>query len=175
MKNKTIDVNLQNSYKITIAESCNSIGEVLKQYIPTNAVVIHDCNLPVEFLEKIKKSFVESGIVCEFLEIKKSGEAIKTLQTFEEICEELALIGVNRKTTLIALGGGTVGDFVGFVASTFMRGVPFIQVPTTLLSMVDSSVGGKVAVNLGRAKNCIGAFYQPKHVFIDISFLKLGT
>ena len=169
---KTVDVKLANSYKITISQNCDEIGKILKEYILQNAILIYDCNFPVEFLEKIKKNFAENGIIFECLKIKKCGEDIKTLQTFEEICNKLTLIGVNRKTTLIAIGGGTIGDFVGFVASTFMRGLPFIQIPTTLLSMVDSSVGGKVAVNLGKYKNFIGSFYQPKHVFIDVSFLK---
>ncbi len=170
--NKIIDVNLQNPYKITISNSCTSIGEALKQYIPQNAVIIHDCNLPKTFVLHVVESFVKNEIPHNVIELETAGESVKTLQQFELIAEKLMAIGVNRKTTIVALGGGTVGDFVGFVASTFMRGVPFIQVPTTLLSMVDSSVGGKVAVNLGNYKNCIGAFYQPKHVFIDISFLK---
>ena len=167
-----IDVNVANFYQITIAQNPSNIGRVLKQFIKTNAVIIHDSNIQLQMLEQIKQSFSENRIEFSILKLERVGEDVKTFEHFKEISGELIERGVNRKTTLIAIGGGTVGDFVGFIASTFMRGIPFIQIPTTLLSMVDSSVGGKVAINLGHYKNCIGAFYQPKHVFIAISFLQ---
>jgi 3-dehydroquinate synthase len=170
--NKIIDVNVAHSYKITIEHNSSQIGEVLKNFIKSNAVIIHDSNIPLKSIEQIEQSFVQNGIEFSKITLEKTGEGIKTFEHFREISERLIEMNVNRKTTLVAIGGGTVGDFVGFVASTFMRGIPFIQVPTTLLSMVDSSVGGKVAINLGHYKNCIGAFCQPKHVFIDVSLLK---
>jgi 3-dehydroquinate synthase len=170
--NKTIDVNVSHFYQITIAKSSKNIGGVLKKFIKTNAVIIHDSNISLQNLEQIEQSFAKNGIEFSKIKLEKTGEEVKTFEHFREISEKLIEMNVNRKTTLIALGGGTVGDFVGFVASTFMRGITFIQIPTTLLSMVDSSVGGKVAINLGHYKNCIGAFYQPKHVFIDASLLK---
>ena len=100
------------------------------------------------------------------------GEAHKTLASFERIMSALLEGKHGRDTTLIALGGGVIGDLVGFAAACYQRGVPFIQVPTTLLSQVDSSVGGKTAVNHPLGKNMIGAFYQPKAVIIDIDCLR---
>ncbi|PPD58244.1 3-dehydroquinate synthase [Dehalogenimonas etheniformans] len=99
------------------------------------------------------------------------GEAYKSLVTAGHLYEGLSKKHAERGTPIIALGGGVIGDLAGFVASTYQRGVPFIQVPTTLLAQVDSSIGGKVAVNVGRLKNMAGAFYQPKMVVTDISTL----
>jgi 3-dehydroquinate synthase len=101
-----------------------------------------------------------------------AGEPSKSLDMASEIYGEMIRSGADRKTVVIALGGGVVGDLAGFVASTFMRGVPFIQVPTSLLAMVDSSVGGKVAVNHPLGKNMIGHFYQPEAVLMSIDTLK---
>lgn len=102
----------------------------------------------------------------------RDGEVYKNLQSVSEILDELATSGAGRDTTVIALGGGVVGDMTGFAAATYMRGVPFIQIPTTLLSQVDSSVGGKTGVNHERGKNLIGAFYQPGLVLIDTDTLQ---
>jgi 3-dehydroquinate synthase len=100
------------------------------------------------------------------------GEQFKTLQTLESIIGDLLAKGHNRSTTIVALGGGVVGDTAGYAAASYQRGVPFVQVPTTLLSQVDSSVGGKTAVNHELGKNMIGAFYQPKGVYIDTDTLQ---
>jgi 3-dehydroquinate synthase len=165
-------VNTGNPYEITIGINLD-FGKILKPFIKANAILVYDSNLPQKKLMEIKQSLQESGIEFLTIELQTTGEDIKTLAHFEAVTKELIENhNTTRKTTLVAIGGGTVGDFIGFVASSFMRGIPFIQVPTTLLSMVDSSVGGKVAINLGHYKNCIGAFYQPKHVLIDVSFLQ---
>ena len=100
------------------------------------------------------------------------GEAYKTLETVEDILDTLVEHGANRDTTLVALGGGVVGDITGFAAACYMRGVDFVQVPTTLLAQVDSSVGGKTGVNHASGKNLIGAFHQPSAVLIDTDTLK---
>jgi len=100
------------------------------------------------------------------------GEQFKTLQTLESIIGDLLAKGHNRSTTIVALGGGVVGDTAGYAAASYQRGVPFVQVPTTLLSQVDSSVGGKTAVNHELGKNMIGAFYQPKGVYVDTDTLQ---
>ena len=99
------------------------------------------------------------------------GEQFKNLRTVEEIIGQMLKKGANRTTTILALGGGVVGDTAGFVASVFQRGVPFFQIPTTLLAQVDSSVGGKTAVNHKDGKNMIGAFYQPQTVVVDTNTL----
>ncbi len=101
------------------------------------------------------------------------GEAHKTMATVQRIIDELVSLGANRDTTVVALGGGVVGDIAGFAAACYMRGVAFVQVPTTLLAQVDSSVGGKTGVNHERGKNLIGAFHQPQAVMIDTD--TLGT
>lgn len=103
--------------------------------------------------------------------ILKDGEKEKNIKNYLKIVQKAIQLGLTRKDILIAIGGGVVGDLTGFVASTYMRGIDFIQVPTTLLSMVDSSVGGKTAIDIDEAKNIIGTFYQPKAVFININFL----
>lgn len=100
------------------------------------------------------------------------GEAHKSWESFERLHGELARAGADRRTVLFALGGGVVGDLCGFAAATYMRGIPFVQVPTTLLAQVDSSVGGKTGLNLPEGKNLVGAFYQPKAVWADLGVLK---
>jgi len=100
------------------------------------------------------------------------GEKEKNYQNYIKIINKATELGLTRKDVIIAVGGGVVGDIAGFAASTYMRGIDFIQIPTTLLSAVDSSVGGKTAIDLPNAKNIIGTFYQPKKVFININFLQ---
>jgi 3-dehydroquinate synthase len=111
------------------------------------------------------------GLAVEKLEFP-AGEASKNIQTCVGVAEQLAERGADRTSALIALGGGVVGDVTGFVASIFMRGIPYVQVPTTLLAQVDSSIGGKTGVDVPSAKNMLGTFCQPKAVFIDIDFLE---
>ena len=108
---------------------------------------------------------------CEVL-VLKDGEKEKNFKNYIKILETAEKMGLTRKDVMIALGGGVVGDITGFAAATYMRGIDYIQVPTTLLSMVDSSVGGKTAIDMAGIKNIVGAFYQPKRVFININFLK---
>lgn len=169
-----ISVQAQQPYKISIQNNAfEQFGAILKPYMESDAILVFDAHIPWSVKEKIVSSFKSAGVKCEIVTLQKSGEDIKTISFFEEFCRELPeKYGITRKTTLVAVGGGTVGDFIGFVASSLMRGMPFIQVPTTLLSMVDSSVGGKVAVNIGQYKNFIGSFYQPKHVLIETAFLE---
>lgn len=101
-----------------------------------------------------------------------SGEAYKKIETVEKIWKELLSYHADRHSLVLNLGGGVIGDMGGFAASTYMRGIPFVQVPTTLLSMVDASVGGKTGINFGELKNLIGSFQQPERVFIDTTYLK---
>ncbi len=111
-----------------------------------------------------------AGIHAELLTFPH-GESNKTLQTIGDLAGKLARLGFDRKDALIGLGGGVTGDLTGFLASSYMRGIPFVQIPTTLLAQVDSSVGGKTGVDIPEGKNLVGAFYQPKAVYIDISVL----
>jgi 3-dehydroquinate synthase len=100
------------------------------------------------------------------------GESSKSLDTYQKVVDTLIEKGIKRNHLIIALGGGVIGDLTGFVAATLFRGIPYIQIPTTLLAMVDSSIGGKVGIDLKQGKNLLGSFYQPKLVFIDTNFLK---
>lgn len=104
--------------------------------------------------------------------VLKDGEVQKNLKNYEKIVKKSIELKLTRKDIIIAIGGGVVGDMAGFVASSYMRGIEFIQVPTTLLACVDSSVGGKTAIDMPKGKNYIGAFYQPKSVYINLNFLK---
>ncbi len=119
----------------------------------------------------VTESLVSAGYSVHKI-LVPDGEEYKTLQTLEQIFDELIGHNFDRTTGLIALGGGVIGDMVGFAAATFLRGVPFAQIPTTLLAQVDSSVGGKTAVNHPLGKNLIGAFYQPALVLIDVATLE---
>jgi 3-dehydroquinate synthase len=135
------------------------------------AVIITDTNVKKHYAGIMEDGLTSAGYDVEILEIPP-GEQNKTLKTAARLYDELSRINTERITPVLALGGGVTGDLAGFVAATYMRGVPYIQAPTTLLAMTDSSIGGKTAVDLGRLKNIIGAFYQPKLVVADINTLK---
>ena len=135
------------------------------------AMVVSDTNVLPLHGEKILRILSDAGLSAEVCPIP-AGEASKCLEQAEKCFTRAIELGLDRKSPIIALGGGVVGDLAGFIAATYMRGVPFVQIPTTLLAQVDSSVGGKVAVNHSLGKNLIGAFYQPKAVFIDLSMLR---
>jgi 3-dehydroquinate synthase len=120
---------------------------------------------------KVQQTLRETGLKVDMIDFP-AGEASKDIQTSLRICDQMIDMGADRTSALIALGGGVVGDITGFVASIYMRGIPYIQVPTTLLAQVDSSIGGKTGIDLSQGKNILGTFYQPKGVFIDLAFLK---
>jgi 3-dehydroquinate synthase len=166
----TLTVELgERSYPILIQANLLDHPEVLTTHLVTNKVVVvtNDVVDPLYFplISQALAGYEVSKIVVP------DGEQYKNLQSFEMVISKLLEMSAGRDTTLIALGGGVVGDLTGFVAASFQRGVPFIQIPTTLLSQVDSSVGGKTAVNHPLGKNMIGAFYQPKAVLIDTNSL----
>lgn len=110
------------------------------------------------------------GLKVDMVEVP-SGEGSKSVETCLDLIHRLMLLGVDRGFGLLALGGGVVGDLTGFVASIYMRGIPYVQVPTTLLAQVDSSIGGKTGIDLQEGKNLIGTFHQPKAIFVDLAFL----
>ena len=134
-------------------------------------VIITDKNVGKYYLASVKKQLRHYGGEVYAIVIK-AGEASKCLSEVEEIYFRLQELNFTRKDLIVALGGGVVGDLAGFVAATYLRGVEFVQIPTSLLAQVDSSVGGKTGVDLGYQKNLVGAFYQPKAVLIDPGFLE---
>lgn len=167
---KSLEVNLgDHSYPIYIEKDGNTLSSFLCPQIKGKRVVVvsNTTVLPI-FKPQIENALTDFDVSYYAM---PDGEAYKTLDTYHDIMTFLLEQGAARDVTLIALGGGVVGDICGFVAATFMRGVDFIQVPTTLLSQVDSSVGGKTAVNHPLGKNMIGAFYQPQAVYIGMDSL----
>lgn len=150
----------------------DTIGEKIKEIkTPCRAVIVSDDTVFSLYGERVKTSLEKSGFaVLEY--IVPHGENSKSVENFTKIQEFCAENNVTRTDLFIALGGGVVGDLTGFVASTYLRGVDFVQIPTTVLAMVDSSVGGKTAINLNAGKNLCGAFYQPIAVFADCETLK---
>ena len=157
-------------YPIYIGASLLKQPELLRKHVAGNQVLIvsNDTIAPL-YLDAIKNTFHD--LQCDVV-ILPDGEQYKTLATLETIFNTLLENGHNRTTTLIALGGGVVGDITGYAAASYQRGVSFLQVPTTMLAQVDSSVGGKTAVNHPLGKNMIGAFHQPGCVLIDTDTLK---
>ena len=132
--------------------------------------VISDFNVGPHFAKTALRSLKRADFECSLITLP-AGETAKSLRSMEICYDQLATQRLERKSFIIALGGGVVGDVAGFVAASYLRGIPFVQVPTTLLAQVDSSVGGKVGVNLKAGKNLIGAFYQPKLVLCDLNTL----
>ncbi|HHT9112753.1 MAG TPA: 3-dehydroquinate synthase [Candidatus Wunengus sp. YC65] len=169
----TIRVNLPaNSYNIYIDKGIlEKIGNTLvKENAPCKTLLITDKNI-----EKVYGSIVSESLRKNKFDVRlvslQPGEERKTLETALTLYDACFDHKLDRSSLIVALGGGVVGDISGFVAATFMRGIPFIQVPTSLLAQVDSSIGGKVAVNHPKGKNMIGSFYQPRAVFIDTDTL----
>jgi 3-dehydroquinate synthase len=136
----------------------------------SHAVVITDSNVEKPHATLAAESLSATGATVDILTVP-AGEPSKSVASADALWDQLLQAGADRKTVIVAVGGGVVGDLAGFVAATFARGLPFVQVPTTLLAQVDSSVGGKVGVNLSQAKNMVGAFWQPAGVLIDTAVL----
>ncbi len=169
----TIGIKLNDtSYEILIGDSALAeLGRELKKRINcSHAVVITNPNVRELCWGIVKDSLEGSAVRCDLIEVP-DGEEYKSLEVAVDIYKKLISLKTYRFNPIIALGGGVIGDLAGFVAATYMRGVPFVQVPTTLLAQVDSSIGGKVGVNLPEGKNLVGCFYQPKLVFIEIGVL----
>ena len=169
---RTLNVELaERSYPIRIGANLLGQPGLLKPYVKTRrvAVITNDVVGPL-YLDAFVAGLEAEGLTVTRI-VLPDGEAHKDWPTLNLIFDGLLAARCDRGTTLIALGGGVVGDMVGFAAATYQRGVPFIQVPTTLLSQVDSSVGGKTAINHPLGKNMIGAFYQPRLVIADTTAL----
>lgn len=166
-------VNLkERSYPIYITTSFEELGKTISSLRPgKKAIIITDENVDKYYSDICLKELEEIGLEV-YKHVLKPGEENKTLDTVNSIYKKLVEYKFDRSCTLIALGGGVVGDITGFAAATYMRGINFVQVPTTLLSQADSSIGGKTGVDFDGHKNVIGAFYQPKLVFINVNTLK---
>lgn len=171
---KTLEVNLANDcYNIYMQKNIfNWIKQYLEnQFASSKIAIITDFNLRELYGENLKKIIDNSNLTGKIIAFKP-GEESKSMETLQEVYRELSDFNIGRKDLIITFGGGVVGDLGGFAAATYMRGIPYIQVPTSLLAQVDSSIGGKVAVDLPYGKNLIGSFYHPRAVFIDPELLK---
>lgn len=166
---RILNVNLGNrTYPIFIEVDSfsNAAKEILRLCDAKTFIIISDENVASHYYETLKTALEQKGAKCHLYKIT-SGEASKSLTTAEQIYTWMLAHRFHRDDVIIALGGGVVGDLAGFIAATFLRGIRWVQIPTTLMAQVDSSVGGKVGVNHPLAKNSIGAFYQPQLVWID--------
>lgn len=172
-KKVTVEYNNLPAYDIVLEQSYNSLYRELEKLnvINRKICIVTDSNLSRLYLKKVKeivKSCAKEVITFTF----PAGENSKNLDTVYDLYEKLIEAGFDRKDLLIALGGGVVGDLTGYAAATYLRGISFIQMPTSLLAMVDSSIGGKTGVDFHAYKNMIGAFHQPKLVYVNLSALK---
>ena len=165
---RKITVNASKTYDVIIERGAiDSVGSYARRAgIGGRACIISDSNVSHIYMGRVKKSLEENGFsVCQY--VFPAGEESKTAETFIDILNFLAENHLSRKDTLFALGGGVTGDLTGFCAATYMRGIKFVQIPTSLLAAVDSSVGGKTGIDLKNGKNLAGAFYQPEAVIFD--------
>ena len=156
----------ERSYDIIIENSSLRTMADLFSIKQKRAFIITDDGVPFEYAESVASGFEDSYVYTV-----KQGEGAKSLGVYGEIMAKMIEVGMTRSDICVAVGGGVVGDLTGFVSATYMRGIDFYNVPTTLLSMVDSSIGGKTAINHSGVKNIIGAFHQPKGVLIDTDTL----
>ena len=163
----------QYSYSVLIGSRLlETIGDAIKRKLPpSRCAIISDTNVAPRFANRIQKSLTSTGFEPTLITVP-AGEKSKTLEQAGAICQQMLEAGLDRQSLVIGLGGGVIGDLSGFVAAIFQRGIPHVQVPTTLLAMVDSSIGGKTGVNARAGKNLIGAIHQPALVIDDIEILK---
>ena len=170
---ETINIKFDDrSYPIYVGQGLISDYELISQHLPHKKIVIITNDLVADIYLDLLRNIFDLLIKMSSLSPCLMEKKIKIRIRLNTIYSELLKNKADRNTTLIALGGGVIGDLTGFAAATFMRGINFIQIPTTLLSQVDSSVGGKTGINHPLGKNMIGAFYQPKCVITDVNVLK---
>ena len=169
---KTQPVSLgERSYPIHIGGALlDRAGELLADAVGRRAVIVTNATVAAYHLASLRTGLATRGVASDVVMVP-DGEAHKSWSTLEDIVTRLLELRVDRATTVIALGGGVIGDLAGFAAAIALRGLPFVQIPTTLLAQVDSSVGGKTGINHPLGKNLIGAFWQPSAVLCDIEVL----
>jgi 3-dehydroquinate synthase len=172
-KSDTLGVDLgQRSYEIRIGRGL--IADAGKLMLPLlkqkRVVAVTDTNVAPHHLESLERSVSAAGISIDSI-VLEAGEQSKSFAGLETLLTQLLELGIERRTTLVALGGGVIGDLTGFAASVALRGIDFVQIPTTLLAQVDSSVGGKTGIDTPQGKNLVGAFHQPRLVLADTATL----
>lgn len=166
-----IEVPVSTPYPVVIGADLDLSEQISRELSPGNAAVVTDSNTGPLHAARVVDALKETGWnVVDVIEVP-AGEKSKSLEVYTEVVRRIADSGLTRDGTLFALGGGVVGDLAGFVAGTYMRGIGFVQLPTSLLAMVDSSVGGKVGVDLPEGKNLVGAFVRPRLVLADLGWL----
>ncbi|MBR5559420.1 MAG: 3-dehydroquinate synthase [Oscillospiraceae bacterium] len=168
----TIHIAAGRPYDVLIeAGLLKQCGQLIREvHAPCSVAVVTDDGVPTHLADTAEASLKQAGFAVQRI-VFRQGEAHKNLETLSDLLEFFASIPLTRGDLVVALGGGIVGDTAGFAASSYLRGIPFVQVPTTLLAAVDSSVGGKTAVNLQAGKNLTGAFWQPSLVICDTDIL----
>ena len=169
MKSSNVDLGAR-SYPIISGGGLLQNEFDMSPFVPgRDCLIVSNETIAPLYMDKVRACLGDKQV--ETIELP-DGEQYKTLATMQSVLDKLVAIGANRDTAIVALGGGVVGDIAGFAAACYMRGVAFVQVPTTLLAQVDSSVGGKTGVNHEKGKNLIGAFHQPRAVIIDVDTLR---
>ena len=165
---KTIHVSTGSPYDIMIERGIlDNCGEIIKKLSNAEKItIVTDTNVAPLYKWRVLNSLSQQGYQTT-AHVFQAGEQSKNLNTIADIYDTLADFKMTRKDLIVALGGGVTGDMAGFAAATYLRGIDFVQIPTSLLAQVDSSVGGKTGVDIAQGKNLVGAFYQPKAVLID--------
>ncbi len=161
---RSYDIQIGTGLLAHAGDQCARLG------LGSRCAIISDANVAPRYGQTVRRALVKAGFAAELITLP-AGETAKSLKSVEACYKQLAKLRLERKSFIVALGGGVVGDLAGFVAATYLRGLPFVQVPTTLLAQVDSSVGGKVGLNLKAGKNLVGAFHQPRLVLCDLRTL----
>jgi 3-dehydroquinate synthase len=170
----TVRVELaERSYPIRIGEgTLGDVGpEIARATGASRAALVTVPGVGRRYAAKVTRSLKAAGLRVHRFDVP-DGDATKNLRQLAKLYDGMLAAGLDRSSAVVALGGGMVGDLAGFLAATYLRGIPFVQIPTTVLAMVDASIGGKVAVNLPQGKNLVGAFHQPRLVFIDVAVLR---
>jgi len=171
---RSVEVDLgERSYPIQLGSGILAAagGEIARHTKAHHAVVVTVPGVGRRYAPRLLRSLKEAGLRAHRVEVP-DGDATKNLTQVKRLYDALLARGADRHSVVVALGGGMVGDLAGFAAASYLRGIPFVQVPTTVLAMVDASIGGKVGVNLPQGKNLVGAFHQPKLVWIDVETLR---
>ncbi len=171
---QSVEVSLGNrSYRVLVGEGLlGSLGEQVSGFgFGARCAVVTDSNVGPLYGETVLAALRGAGFSPTLITVP-AGESSKSMATAEKVCDEMIAAGLDRKSWVVALGGGVVGDLAGFVAAIYYRGLPFVQIPTTVIAQVDSAVGGKTGVNAAHGKNLIGAFHQPRLVLADVATLR---